>query len=54
MKNRSPVWINSAVIIEALALREQGLLSPLLNKWIEQLLELDDSESFTTAPKLKR
>lgn len=42
---RSPDWINSSVILEALVLRKQGLLNRQLNLWIEQLLELEPQES---------
>ena len=46
---RSPEWINSAVIFEALSLKQQGLLPPQLDRWITDLLELTDQESFPTA-----
>lgn len=45
-----PNWINSTVIFKALDLRDQGLLSPLLNRWIEDLLELNDQENSQAAP----
>ena len=44
-RRRSPNWINSTVILEALAKRKQGLLNYQLNAWIEQLLELEPQET---------
>ena len=49
VQRRSPNWINSTVIAEALSLKEQGLLSPLLERWISDLLELNSQESFPAA-----
>lgn len=46
---RSPDWINSQVIYEALLLKQQGLLNPLLDRWICELLELDGQESSQAA-----
>ena len=45
MAKRSPDWVNNIPISKALELRAQGLLSPLLTLWIEQLLELEPQES---------
>jgi len=46
---RSPNWINSKVIAEALLLKQQGLLTPTLDRWIRDLLELDDQETSQAA-----
>ena len=49
VQRRSPDWINSTVIVQALSLKAQGILSPLLERWITDLLELTDQESFPAA-----
>jgi len=36
----APVWINSAVVLEALQRHEEGRLSGRLSLWLRQLLEL--------------
>ena len=45
----SPNWINSHVIFEALLRKQQGLLSPHLDRWLTDLLELNDQESSPAA-----
>lgn len=38
---RSPQWINTSIIYEALVRYEQGLLSPQLTRWLADLLETE-------------
>ena len=41
MTKRHPEWINTRVIVKAMKLREEGILSKQLNLWIENLLEIE-------------
>ena len=41
MQKRYPEWINTEVVMKALKMREDGILSKRLNLWIEDLLEID-------------
>ena len=41
MIKRYPEWVNSQVIMKALKMREEGILSKQLNLWIENLLEIE-------------
>ena len=41
MIKRYPEWINTQVIMKAIKMREEGLLSKQLNLWIENLLEIE-------------
>ena len=41
MEKRYPEWINTQVIMKAIKMRDQGILSKQLNLWIENLLEID-------------
>ena len=41
MSKRYPEWLNSQVIIKAIKMREEGILSKQLNLWIENLLEIE-------------
>ena len=41
MSKRYPEWVNTKVVIKAIKMREDGILSKQLNLWIENLLELD-------------
>ena len=41
MPKRFPEWINSEVVIKAIKMREEGILSKQLNLWIETLLEIE-------------
>ncbi len=41
MEKRYPEWVNSQVIIKAIKMRNEGILSDRLNLWIENLLELN-------------
>ena len=41
MSKRYPDWVNTQVIIKAIKMREEGILSKQLNLWIENLLEIE-------------
>ena len=41
MQKRHPEWVNTEVIMKAMKMRDQGILSKRLNLWIENLLEID-------------
>ena len=41
MTKRYPEWVNSRVIVKAIKMREEGILSKQLNLWIENLLEIE-------------
>ena len=41
MIKRYPEWVNSSVVMKALKMREEGILSKQLNLWIENLLEIE-------------
>tara|TARA_Y100001978_G_scaffold75867_1_gene68031 strand:- start:363 stop:506 length:144 start_codon:yes stop_codon:yes gene_type:complete len=41
MRKRYPEWVNSEVIMKAIQMRDQGILSERLNMWIENLLEIN-------------
>ena len=40
MQKRYPEWVNTEVILKAMKMRNQGILSKRLNLWIEDLLEI--------------
>ena len=42
MQKRYPEWVNTEVIMKAMKMRREGILSKRLNLWIENLLEIDD------------
>mgnify|MGYP001501286155 FL=1 len=44
MQKRFPEWVNTKVIIKAMKMREEGILSERLNMWIENLLEINDEK----------
>ena len=44
MQKRYPEWVNSEVIIKAIRMREEGVLSERLNMWIENLLEINQKK----------
>ena len=44
MHKRYPEWVNTEVILKAIKMREEGVLSERLNMWIENLLEIDHKE----------
>lgn len=41
MARRSPQWINSTVLFEALIRYQEGRLPRSMRLWVEQLLELE-------------
>ena len=41
MSKRYPEWVNMEVLMKAIKLREEGILSKQLNLWIENLLEIE-------------
>ena len=44
MQKKYPEWVNTEVIIKALRMREEGILSERLNMWIENLLEINQKK----------
>jgi hypothetical protein len=56
MGRRSPAWVNSAVLLQALERYEQGRLPRSMQLWIQQLLELPPIEhrSADPLPPLRR
>ena len=41
MNKRYPEWVNTNVLMKAIKMREEGILSKQLNLWIENLLEIE-------------
>mgnify|MGYP001408599948 CR=1 FL=1 len=41
MTKRYPEWINTQVVLKAIRMREEGILSKQLNLWIENLLVIE-------------
>ena len=41
MSKKYPEWVNTQVIVKAIKMREEGILSKQLNLWIENLLEIE-------------
>ena len=41
MTRRFPEWVNTQVVLKAIKMREEGILSKQLNMWIENLLEIE-------------
>ena len=41
MTKRYPEWVNTSVVMKAIEMREEGILSKQLNLWIENLLEIE-------------
>ena len=41
MQKRYPEWVNTEVIMKAMRMREEGILSERLNMWTENLLEIN-------------
>ena len=41
MQRRFPEWVNTQVIVKAMKMREDRILSKQLNLWIENLLEIE-------------
>ena len=44
MQKRYPEWVNTEVIMKAMKMREEGILSERLNMWIENLLEINQKK----------
>ena len=40
MTKRYREWVNTIVVMKAIKMREEGILSKQLNLWIENLLEI--------------
>ena len=52
MARRSPQWINSTVLFEALIRYQEGRLPRSMRLWVEQLLELEgDAEPGSLLPQ---
>ena len=43
MTKRYPEWVNTHVIVKAIKMREEGILSKQLKLWIENLLEIENN-----------
>ena len=41
MRARSPQWVNSTVLVEALQRYEQNLLPRSMRLWVEAMLDID-------------
>ena len=41
MIKRYPEWVKTSVVMKAIKMREEGILSKQLNLWIENLLEIE-------------
>ena len=41
MRRKFPEWVNTSVVMKAIKMREEGILSKQLNLWIENLLEIE-------------
>ena len=44
MIRRYPEWVNTKVVMKAIKMREEGILSKQLNLWIENLLEIEKNK----------
>ena len=44
MQKRYPEWVNTEVIMKAIKMRDEGILSERLNMWIENLLEINQEK----------
>ena len=45
MHKRYPEWVNTEVILKAMKMRDEGILSKPLNLWIENLLEIESKDN---------
>ena len=45
MQKRYPEWVNTQVVMKAIKMRDQGILSKQLNLWIENLLEIEKRDN---------
>ena len=41
MPRKFPEWVNTEVVVKAIKMREEGILTKQLNLWIEDLLEIE-------------
>ena len=41
MPRKFPEWVNTQVVLKAMRMREEGILSKQLNLWIENVLEIE-------------
>ena len=41
MQRRYPEWVNTQVLLKAIKMKEEGILTKQLNLWIENLLEIE-------------
>ena len=41
MQRRFPEWVNTEVLLKAIKMKEEGILTKQLNLWIENLLEIE-------------
>ena len=41
MTKKYPEWVNTQVVVKAIKMRKEGILSKQLNLWIENLLEIE-------------
>ena len=41
MQKRFPEWVNTQVVLKAMRMKEEGILSKQLNLWIDNLLEIE-------------
>jgi len=41
MPRRYPEWVNTEVLMKAIKMREEGMLSKQLTMWIENVLEIN-------------
>ncbi len=42
MAGRSPTWVNTPVLLQAIERYEQGLLPRSMQLWLQTLLEIDE------------
>lgn len=45
MQKKFPEWVNTPVVVKAMKMRDEGILSKQLNLWIEDLLEIDQKNN---------
>ena len=41
MSKKFPEWVNTQVLVKAIRMREEGIISKQLNLWLENLLEIE-------------
>jgi hypothetical protein len=50
MLRRSPTWVNTAVLLQAIERYEQGLLPRSMQLWIQAVLEIEQPGSTPLRP----